>query len=167
MDQGTLVPDDLVVAIVKERLMADDLASGYVLDGFPRTVAQAEALEKLGVEIDKVVDIEVAEEEIVRRLTGRLTCSNCGAMFHIDFMPPKVAGVCDKCGGILGQRVDDNEDTVRNRLAVYQAQTHPLVDFYRSRAKLVEVDGTGGTPETVYGKVREILEAAKASVEER
>lgn len=157
MDSGSLVPDDLVVALVKERLQDDDLKGGFVLDGFPRTVGQAEALAGLGVEIDMALDIEVDDEELVARLTGRLTCSKCGAMFHKLFLLPKQEGICDNCGGALIQRADDNHETVRNRLAVYKEQTAPLIRFYEERGKLSIVNGTGGTPDGVYAKVRELL----------
>ncbi len=157
MDLGGLVPDDLVVALVKERLQDDDLKGGFVLDGFPRTVGQAEALASLDVEIDMALDIEVDDEELVKRLTGRLTCSKCGAMFHKLFLLPKQEGICDKCGGALIQRADDNHETVRNRLAVYKEQTAPLIRFYEEQGKLSKIDGTGGTPDGVYAKVRELL----------
>ena len=157
MDLGGLVPDDLVVSLVKERLQDDDLKGGFVLDGFPRTVGQAEALASLGVEIDMALDIEVDDEELVKRLTGRLTCSKCGAMFHKLFLLPKQEGICDKCGGALIQRADDNHETVRNRLAVYKEQTAPLIRFYEEQGKLFKIDGTGGTPSGVYAKVRELL----------
>jgi len=146
-----------VVELVRERLRQDDLKDGFILDGFPRTVGQAEALEALGVTIDKALDIEVEEKELVARLTGRLTCSGCGAMFHKLFLRPVRDGICDKCGAALMQRADDNEDTVRNRLAVYKKQTAPLIRFYEARGKLSVVDGTGGTPDGVYAMVRELL----------
>ena len=157
MDSGNLVPDDLVVALVKERLQEEDLKGGFVLDGFPRTLGQAKALADLGVEIDMALDIEVDDEELVARLTGRLTCSKCGAMFHKLFLQPKQEGICDKCSGALIQRADDNEKTARNRLVVYKEQTAPLIRFYEERGKLSTVNGTGGTPNGVYTKVRELL----------
>jgi len=157
MDSGALVPDDLVVELVKERLLQEDLEDGFVLDGFPRTVVQAEALEAIGVSIDMVLEIEVNSEELIARLTGRLTCSGCGAMFHKLFLQPKQEGICDKCSAALIQRADDNEATVRNRLAVYQEQTAPLIRFYDERGKLSVVNGTGGTPDGVYSQVRELL----------
>ncbi|MBM4370318.1 MAG: adenylate kinase [Deltaproteobacteria bacterium] len=157
MDSGALVPDDLVVQIVRERLQQDDLKGGFILDGFPRTVGQAEALEALGVDIDAVLEIAVDDEELVGRLTGRLTCSRCGAMFHRLFLKPAVEGICNKCSGALVQRADDNEETVRNRLAVYQRQTAPLIAFYGARGRLVTVNGTGGTPDGVYQSVRTVL----------
>lgn len=157
MDAGGLVPDDLVVELVKERLQQDDLKDGFILDGFPRTVGQAEALEALGVAIDMAVDIEVDDEELVGRLTGRLTCSGCGAMFHKLFLQPKQEGICDKCGAALIQRPDDNETTVRNRLEVYKEQTEPLIRFYEAKGKLSVVNCTGEAPDGVYAKVRELL----------
>jgi adenylate kinase len=157
MDAGALVPDDLVVQIVKARLQEDDLRGGFILDGFPRTVGQAEALETLGVDVDVVLEIAVDDEELVGRLTGRLTCSRCGAMFHRLFMKPRVEGTCDTCGAALLQRADDNEATVRNRLAVYQRQTAPLIEFYGARGKVRSVNGTGGTPDGVYAAVRSCL----------
>ena len=157
MDSGGLVPDDLVVELVKERLLQDDLKDGFILDGFPRTVGQAEALAALGTTIDLALDIEVDDGELIDRLTGRLTCSGCGAMFHKLFLQPKQEGICDKCGAALMQRADDNEATVRNRLAVYRSQTAPLIRFYEAQGKLTIVNGTGGTPDGVYAKVRELL----------
>jgi len=157
MDSGSLVPDDLVVELVKERLQQDDLKAGFILDGFPRTVGQAAALEALGVTIDMALDFEVEDTELIGRLTGRLTCSGCGAMFHKLFLQPKQDGICDKCGAALMQRADDNETTVRNRLEVYKDQTSPLIRFYEERGKLSVVNGTGGTPDGVYAKVRELL----------
>jgi adenylate kinase len=157
MVSGTLVPDDLVVELVKERLQQDDLKAGFILDGFPRTVGQAEALESLGVTIDMALNIEVEGGELIKRLTGRLTCSGCGAMYHKLFLQPKQEGVCDKCNAALIQRADDNEATVRNRLEVYEEQTSPLIRFYDERGTLSVVNGTGGTPDGVYAKVRELL----------
>lgn len=150
MDTGRLVPDEVVVGIVSQRLVASDMQKGFILDGFPRTVPQAEALEKLGVKIDQVVNLTVDEEELVERLAGRLTCPKCSAMYHKSFSPPKNPGVCDHDGVALIQRPDDQEATVRNRLSVYRAQTLPLVDFYGTRGLLISVDGTGKTAEQVF-----------------
>lgn len=157
MDGGNLVPDDVVVSIVAERLTADDMNRGFILDGFPRTLPQARALDEMGVNIDQVINILVDVDEIVARLTGRLTCTGCGFMHHRDYLPPAQAGVCDKCGGALTQRADDNEETVRKRLAVYQKQTAPLVDYYGNKALVRDVDGTGETPSSVFEKVKAVL----------
>jgi adenylate kinase len=147
MDQGQLVPDDLVIMIIDERLRAPDCNSGFILDGFPRTIAQAEALHtilaKMGKSIDHVINIEVETEELVRRLTGRRTCRECGAMFHILFHPPKVEGICDRCGGTLYQRDDDREGPIRTRLMEYQRQTAPLIEYYRSKSLIRSIEGVG------------------------
>jgi len=157
MEKGELVPDEVVVGIVAERLKAEDVKKGFILDGFPRTVPQAEALARMGTAIDLVIDIVVDEAEVVERLTGRLTCSGCGAMYHRTFMAPKRAGRCDKCDAALVQRADDNEETVRNRLKVYARQTAPLEEFYAGRGVLNTVNGTGRTPDDVYSAVEGIL----------
>jgi adenylate kinase len=148
MDQGQLVPDALVIGIIEERLKAADCNPGFILDGFPRTIAQAEALQpiltKMGKSIDHVINIEVDPEELIRRLTGRRTCKNCGAMFHILFQPPKREGICDRCGGTLYQREDDKEETIRTRLNEYQKQTAPLIQYYRHKKMLRSIQGVGG-----------------------
>ena len=136
MDSGRLVPDDVVIGVVKDRIAKDDCAKGYILDGFPRTVAQAEALEAMGVEIDKVIDLEVPDETIKRRLSGRRVCEGCGASYHLDFKPPKQEGVCDACGRALIIRRDDEPATVQDRLDVYHRQTEPVKAFYAARGKL-------------------------------
>ena len=145
MDQGQLVPDELVVAIVKDRLADPEYAKGALLDGFPRTVTQAEfldqALPEVGLNIDRVLSIEVKEDELVERLTGRRVCSDCGANYHIKFKPPKVRNVCDLCGGDLYQRDDDTLETVKERLAVYKKQTEPLIRFYMEKNLLSAIDG--------------------------
>lgn len=141
MDGGKLVPDEIVINILKERLSADDCQNGFILDGFPRTVPQAEALDKMGVVIDKVVDLEVADEKIMQRLSGRRVCESCGASYHLDYKPSKVEGVCDKCGGKTVQRKDDHPDTIKERLQVYHDQTEPLKDYYHKTGKLVVVEG--------------------------
>ena len=147
MDTGALVPDDVVIGLVDERLGEADAAGGAVLDGFPRTVAQAEALDRLlrarGAEIDRVIFFDVARPELLRRLTGRRICRNCGASYHVAFVPPRVAGVCDRCGGELYQRDDDTETAVAKRLDVYTTQTAPLLDYYRGRGILSEIRGEG------------------------
>ena len=145
MDAGALVPDEVVVGIVRERLQKADCASGFILDGFPRTVAQADALREtlaeLGRDLDAVISLEVDTEALVERLTGRRTCKNCGKGFHVKFDPPRLDGVCDACGGQLVQRDDDKESTIRNRLAVYQEQTSPLIAYYRQQDLLASIDG--------------------------
>lgn len=147
MDQGGLVPDSVVIGLVKERIQKPDAKNGYMLDGFPRTVGQAEALDKilgdLGQKIDHVISVEVPNSELLGRLTGRRTCRACGAGFHVLFDPPKKEGVCNKCGGELYQRSDDNEVTVKSRLDTYEAQTKPLIDYYQMQQKLRRIDGVG------------------------
>ena len=147
MDSGALVPDEVVIGLVDERLARPDAAGGYVLDGFPRTVAQAEALDALlhrrGQELDRVIFFDVSRDELLRRLTGRRICRRCGHAFHLVSAPPKVAGVCDQCGGELYQRDDDAEGTVGRRLDVYQTQTAPLLDYYKRRGLLARVVGEG------------------------
>jgi adenylate kinase len=157
MQAGQLVPDEVVVGIVAQRLQQDDLADGYILDGFPRTLGQAEALDQMGVTIDYVINVVVDEVEILARLTGRLTCSKCGYMHHRLFLKPTQEGICDKCGGGLIQRADDNEETVRNRLTVYHDQTMPLVAFYQAKGLVKDVNGTGETPDSVFVKIKAIL----------
>lgn len=154
MDAGKLVPDEVVIGIINNRLKEDDCQKGYMLDGFPRTVAQAEALDKIlaegGSGIDDVISIEVPNDELMGRLTGRRTCRQCGQGFHVMFDPPKAEGVCDKCSGELYQRDDDNEETVGNRLKVYADQTQPLIDYYQNKGLLRPIDG--------LGKITEILD---------
>ena len=141
MDHGRLVPDEVVIGIIKERLAQDDCKNGYILDGFPRTVPQAEALTAMGVTIDKVIDIEVADETIARRVSGRRVCPKCGASYHVDYKKPAVENVCDHCGDTLIQRKDDHPDTVRERLRVYHEQTEPLKGYYAASGKLFIVEG--------------------------
>jgi len=147
MDKGALVPDDVIIRMMAERLGAADAGRGFILDGFPRTIAQAEALARLlkdlGQTVDTVVYFDVSEPELLRRLTGRRVCRTCGHSYHVTSNPPKRAGVCDACGGELYQRDDDGEATVRNRLEVYRRQTAPLLDYYRQRNLLVTVSGEG------------------------
>ncbi len=146
MDQGLLVPDELTVRILLDRVAKEDCKDGYVLDGFPRTIPQAEVLEdalnKLGDKIDYAINVEVPDEHIIRRMGGRRACLSCGATYHIEHVPPKKEGVCDQCGQELVLRDDDKPETVQNRLRVYQEQTQPLIDFYRERNVLKSVDGT-------------------------
>ena len=141
MDSGNLVPDEIVIGIIRERLAEDDCQNGFILDGFPRTIPQAEALDRMGVVIDRVIDIEVADETIARRVSGRRVCSACGASYHIEYKQPSVQDVCDKCGNTLVQRKDDHPDTVRERLQVYHDQTEPLKGYYAEHGKLVIVEG--------------------------
>ena len=140
MDAGKLVPDDVIIGIVAERLAEPDCANGYILDGVPRTIAQAEALEAAGIRFDNVVDIEIPDAAIVERMGGRRFCHVCGATYHIVNAPSKVAGVCDKCGGELEQRDDDKPETVKRRLEVYHTETEPLKDFYAKRGVLRPVE---------------------------
>ncbi len=146
MDKGQLVPDELTVRILLDRVAKDDCANGYVLDGFPRTIPQAEvldeALAKLGDKVDYAVDVDVPDENIVRRMGGRRACVTCGATYHIEHVPPKKEGICDKCGSELILRDDDKPETVKNRLDVYHKQTQPLIDFYNKKGILHTVDGT-------------------------
>ncbi len=145
MDAGGLVPDEVTIGIVEERLSQPDCLAGFLLDEFPRTVTQADALAKilhqLGLKLDGVVNIEVDQEKLIARLTGRRVCRQCGATYHVLFNPPTQEGVCDKCGGELYQRSDDSEATARNRLAVYNQQTEPLIAYYRTEGLLVEING--------------------------
>jgi adenylate kinase len=147
MDQGSLVPDEVIIGLMRERLEKPDAAKGFILDGFPRTIAQAEALARLlkdaGQSLDAVIFFEVSEPELLRRLTGRRVCSQCQTTYHLVSAPPKKAGVCDRCGGELYQREDDSEETVRRRLEVYARQTAPLLDYYRQRSLLTTVAGEG------------------------
>jgi len=162
MDQGKLVPDEVVVGIVRERLKESDCKGGFILDGFPRTVPQAEALDstlgEMKREINHVVSIEVPNEELVKRLTGRRTCRSCGAMYHLMFDPPRQEGVCDKCGGELYQRDDDQEETIRARLQVYEEQTTPLIAYYRGKGLLRAIDGVGAIEEIFRNIVQTIEE---------
>jgi adenylate kinase len=161
MDAGELVPDEVVVGLIRERLADDDAGRGFLLDGFPRTLEQARALDAMladaGRALTDVVLIDVPEEELVQRLSGRRTCRGCGKGYHTVFDPPLQDGVCDVCGGELYQRADDNEETVRNRLRVYRRQTEPLVDYYSERGVLETVAGGGRVPDEVFVDVRRVL----------
>ena len=141
IDSGKLVPDEVIISIIKERLAEPDCAGGFILDGVPRTVVQAEAIEKAGIEIDKVIDIEVADEAIVKRLSGRRVCASCGASYHTVYKPSADPAKCDRCGGELIVRKDDEPATVLERLRTYHEQTEPLKDFYAARGKLAVVEG--------------------------
>ena len=148
MDRGELVPDDLVIEIATDRLLKDDCKNGFLLDGFPRTVYQAEKLDEFLAahdgKIDTVLDIAVGKDELITRLTGRRVCKACGASFHVVNIPPKKEGICDYCGGELIQRADDNLETVTNRIDVYEAQTMPLVEYYENAGNIAQIDGTTG-----------------------
>lgn len=162
MDQGLLVPDELVVELVADRIQQEDCANGFVLDGFPRTIPQAEALDealaKMGEHMDYAIDVNVPDENIINRMSGRRACLECGATYHIVSIPPKVEGICDKCGSKLVLRDDDKPETVRKRLEVYHEQTQPLLDYYQKQDILRTVDGTLPM-EAVFGSIVEILGA--------
>jgi adenylate kinase len=150
MEAGGLVSDEIVIGIVKERLAQDDAKAGFIFDGFPRTVPQAEALDAAGVGIDLVLDVAVPEALLIERISGRISCKSCGAMFHKVYGPPRVEGVCDRCGGTeLYVRADDQEEVVRNRLQSYHAKTAPLASFYSAKGVLREVDGVGEVDEVL------------------
>ena len=152
IDAGQLVPDEVIIGIVSERLAQADCAGGYILDGVPRTIAQAEALERSGIAFDAVVSIEISEDEILRRMGGRRVCEACGSSYNVDAVPPRVPGICDNCGGKLIQRKDDTPETVRERLKVYHTETEPLVDFYAARGLLRPVrsdDTKEGTTQAI------------------
>lgn len=161
MDKGQLVPDEIILGMVRERLSQPDCEKGFILDGFPRTVAQAEALDQLlaemGKKLDFVLALVVPDELLVERLTGRRTCKNCGMMYHIKYKPPKVEGKCDVCGGELYQRPDDNEETVRSRLKVYHESTAPLIEYYKNKGLLKEIDGSKSIEE-ITQQIIQILE---------
>ncbi|NLY78300.1 MAG: adenylate kinase [Tissierellia bacterium] len=161
MNKGLLVPDDLVVSIVKDRIVKDDCKDGFLLDGFPRTVAQAEALDeelsKMSLVIDKVINIEAEKDILIERAIGRRICKDCGATYHVKFSPAKQDGICDKCGGELYQRKDDTLDTVEKRIEVYLEQTKPLIDYYAKKGLLLNVDGTKDKKE-VFNDIVKALE---------
>jgi adenylate kinase len=156
MDRGQLVPDEFVLKLIADRFRKKDAQRGFILDGFPRNVSQAEALaarlDRVGLKLDKVVAVTLPDGEILRRITGRRTCRNCSAMYHLVFEPPAKPGICDKCGGELYQRDDDSEDTVRERIKVYDAATRPLLDYYGRLGLLAQVDGVG-RPEEVEKRI--------------
>lgn len=162
MDQGALVPDELVLKFIEERLGDPDAAKGYILDGFPRTLAQAEALrdmlERNHQSIDRVLALVVPDQEIIKRISGRRTCKNCGAMYHTIFDPPRNVGLCNKCNGELYQRDDDAEDTVKMRLEVYDTQTRPLLNYYQDRGLLRRIEGVGS--------LDDVRRRIKAAIEE-
>lgn len=141
MDEGKLVPDEVVIGIVKERLSEDDCKKGFILDGFPRTIPQAEALDNMGVNVEYAINIDVSDERIIKRMSGRRVCEGCGRPYHIVNQKPMVEGICDDCNGTLVQRKDDHPDTVLARLNIYHNETEPLVDYYRQQGKLVDIEG--------------------------
>jgi adenylate kinase len=161
MDKGELVPDKIVLGLVDERVKQDDCKKGFILDGFPRNTVQAEALDKLlndiKMPLDSALSVDVPKEDLMKRLTGRRTCKSCQQMYNIYFTPPKKEGACDKCGGELFQRGDDKEETIKKRLDVYDAQTAPLIDYYKKKGILKSVVGTGNIDE-IFKKVCNILE---------
>ncbi len=157
MESGQLVPDEILIGIIKDRLAEDDCKNGFILDGFPRTIPQAEALDAMGVGIDAVLDIEVPDDEIVTRMSGRRVCEACGSSYHVVHKKPKVEGKCDSCGGTLVQRKDDHPDTVKERLEVYHTQTEPLKEYYSNQGKLLVVHGQDAV-ETTTKLVLEALE---------
>ncbi len=161
MERGELVPDKLVLGLVEERLKQDDCKTGFILDGFPRNTAQAEALDKLldaiKMPLDSALSVDVPKADLMKRLTGRRTCKSCQQMYNVYFSPPRKDGVCDKCGGELFQRGDDKEETIKKRLDVYDAQTAPLIDYYKKKGILKSVTGTGSIDE-IFKKVCNILE---------
>lgn len=154
IDSGRLVPDEVIIGIITERLAQDDCANGYILDGVPRTINQAQVMEDSGIEIDRAVALEVEDEAIIKRMSGRRVCENCGASFHVVTNPPKAEGCCDSCGGALVVRSDDAPGTVKARLTQYHAETEPLKGFYAERGKLVTVEGCSSIEETTAAIVR-------------
>ena len=164
MDNGSLVPDSVVIGLIRERIQKPDCISGFILDGFPRTVGQAEALDQMlnesGRQVANVLLFDIAEEELVIRLSGRRTCVSCGAMFHMQFAPSQVAGVCDQCGKSLVQRNDDHVEVIQKRLTTYRNQTAPLVQFFSSQGKLSQLDATK-SQESVFQTILKKLQAQK------
>ena len=158
MDAGQLVPDEVIIGIISERLQEDDGKNGYILDGVPRTIAQAEAIEKAGITFDAVVSIEISDETIMNRMSGRRVCESCGASYHVVAVPPKQEGVCDRCGGKLVQRKDDAPETVKSRLDVYHQETEPLKAFYEKRGLLKTVENQK-TVEATTAAILKVLEA--------
>ncbi|NOZ12740.1 MAG: adenylate kinase [Acidobacteria bacterium] len=165
MDRGDLVPDDIMLGIVRERLAESDCADGFLLDGFPRTIAQAEGFDRFD-SVNCAIQIDVPDSALLKRLVLRRTCSSCGAMYHLEYQPPKVEGICDKCGSALVQREDDREDVVKSRLRVYVEKTEPLVGYYREKGVLHNVDGDRNI-EVVFSEIVRIVEAAGDVNDER
>ena len=160
IEAGQLVPDDVVIGIIEDRLKEDDCKNGFILDGFPRTVPQAEALDQMGIEIDLVIDIEVPDEKIALRMSGRRVCPGCGASYHTAYKKPAKEGVCDSCGETLIQRADDKAETVLERLKVYHAQTEPLIAFYKAKGKLKVVEGQEEIADTTALTLKALEETA-------
>lgn len=158
MDEGKLVPDSLALKVLSQRLQEPDCQNGYILDGIPRTIGQAEALEEIGVGVDRVLSMEIPDEEIEKRMSGRRVCSQCGASYHVAARPPKVEGVCDLCGGAVEHRVDDKPETVRRRLRIYHQQTEPLKDYYKAKGILHTVDNQP----TIEATTQVIMEALES-----
>jgi adenylate kinase len=160
MDSGNLVPDEVVVGMVDERLAENDCKGGFILDGFPRTLEQAKKLDKIldknEMKINAVVSIEVDNNEVVKRLSGRRTCRKCGNMYHVSFNPPGTEGVCDKCQGELYQRDDDNEETIKTRLQIYHDQTSPLIEYYKDKGSLKEIEGVGSIDD-IFNRIKDSL----------
>lgn len=156
MEKGELVPDSLTVELVEERLAQADAQNGYILDGFPRTIAQADALASFQ-KIDMAINFNTSDEVVIRRLSGRRVCRSCGAIYHVENMPPKVKGKCDKCGGELYTRDDDTIESIKNRLRVYKDQTEPLIEYYRSKGLLRDIDSST-SPEESFSQIKSLLE---------
>lgn len=160
IEAGKLVPDEVVIGIIKDRLALPDCRNGFILDGFPRTIPQAEALDAMGVTIDRVIDIEVGDETIARRMAGRRVCKACGNSYHTEYKPPKHQDVCDACGGALVRRKDDEPQTVLERLKVYHAETEPLIQYYDRQGKLVTVEGQAEVADTTALTLKALEENA-------
>jgi len=160
MDGGKLVPDEVVIGIIRDRMMEPDCKAGFILDGFPRTEPQAESLAailaQIGSGIDRVFNFELSDEELIRRLAGRRSCPDCQSVYHVEFNPPRKPDQCDRCGGKLIQRSDDQADTIRKRLEVYQSQTRPLIRFYEDQGVLIRIDGSG-SPDSVYRRITDAI----------
>ena len=156
IDAGQLVPDEVIIGILNERIACSDCANGFILDGVPRTIAQAEAMDKAGIDIDAVIAIEISEDEILRRMSGRRVCEACGSSFNMQAIPPRVEGICDNCGGKLIQRKDDTPETVHKRLEVYHKETKPLVGYYAERG-LLKIVETTDNKEVTFRKIMELL----------
>jgi adenylate kinase len=161
LEKGELVPDEIMIGIIKDRLQEGDCQKGWLMDGFPRTIWQAVALDEIlrqrGLSLDAVINLYLQEEELIKRVSGRRVCRNCGETFHVIFNPPLQEGICDKCGGPLYQREDDKEDTVRKRLQVYRARTKPLIEYYWEKGSLISIDGGERTIEDVFKSIRDAI----------